>query len=132
MATTSMRLVAFVLCRRGHRACGFQGQPGAGLPGETDITGKSLHLCEFQYFPDVRMGVSQRGDRTGGLPDLAGRQYYLCEQFAHYLTHREGEVPGDDNADEKERMDLYAGSYVARLVEVLGEDFPGVWGHGRG
>lgn len=54
------------------------------------------------------------------------------QQFAHYLSHPEDEAPaaviGDDKADAQERMDLYAGSYVARLIEVLGEDFPGVWG----
>ncbi len=56
----------------------------------------------------------------------------LQQQFAAYLTTREQEPPaavkGDDKAAARERMDLYAGAYVSRLAEVMGEDFPGVWG----
>jgi len=56
----------------------------------------------------------------------------LQQEFASYLTRRGQGAPdavqGDANAGPGERMDLYAGAYVSRLAEVLGEDFPGVWG----
>lgn len=56
----------------------------------------------------------------------------LQQQFAAYLTRQNADAPdaviGDDKADAAERMDLYAGAYRSRLTEVLGEDFPGVWG----
>lgn len=56
----------------------------------------------------------------------------LQQQFASCLTMRgedpPGAVKGDDKAGARERMDLYAGAYVSRLAEVMGEDFPGVWG----
>lgn len=53
-------------------------------------------------------------------------------QFAAYLKGDAETVPesviGDDKADARERMDLYAGAYRARLVDTLGVDFPGLWG----
>ena len=56
----------------------------------------------------------------------------LQQEFAAYLTSRRKEAPdlvqGDARADPRERMDLYAGAYLSRLAEVLGEDFPGLWG----
>jgi hypothetical protein len=55
----------------------------------------------------------------------------LQQRFADYLHGGGGDVPatviGDDNADARERMDLYAGAYRARLVDSLGVDFPGLW-----
>jgi len=55
----------------------------------------------------------------------------LQQGFAAYLTGEEEAVPeavvGDDNADARERMDLYAGAYRARLVDSLGVDYPGLW-----
>ncbi|WP_456446666.1 HvfC/BufC N-terminal domain-containing protein [Thiolapillus sp.] len=55
----------------------------------------------------------------------------LQHAFGNYLTGADTTVPatvaGDDKADAKERMDLYAGAYRARLVESLGVDFPGLW-----
>ncbi|BAO45279.1 HvfC/BufC N-terminal domain-containing protein [Thiolapillus brandeum] len=51
--------------------------------------------------------------------------------FAGYLTGLDETVPAtiasDEKADAQERMDLYAGAYRARLVDSLGEDFPGLW-----
>ena len=56
----------------------------------------------------------------------------LQEAFARYLGTRQGEAPrlivGDEKAGAEERMDLYAGAYVTRLMEVLEEHFPGLWG----
>ncbi len=56
----------------------------------------------------------------------------LQHAFARYLVEREGEVTslilGDEKADAKERMDLYAGAYVTRLIEALENHYPGLWG----
>jgi hypothetical protein len=56
----------------------------------------------------------------------------LQNVFVQYLTGSTKTLPasvvGDDRADARERMDLYAGAYCARLVESLGVDFPGLWG----
>jgi hypothetical protein len=55
----------------------------------------------------------------------------LQQMFGGYLTGASNSVPvsviGDDKADARERMDLYAGAYRARLVDSLGVDFPGLW-----
>lgn len=55
----------------------------------------------------------------------------LQQRFGAYLTDDTDSLPanvlGDDKADAKERMDLYAGAYRARLVDSLGVDFPGLW-----
>ncbi len=55
----------------------------------------------------------------------------LQHAFGNYLTGADTTVPrnvaGDDKADLKERMDLYAGAYRARLAESLGVDFPCLW-----
>ncbi len=51
-------------------------------------------------------------------------------RFSEFLLQGQGitdNVIGDDNADALERMELYAGAYRARLVEVLGNDFSGLW-----
>ncbi len=52
--------------------------------------------------------------------------------FARYLTERRGEAPslivGDEKADAEERMDLYAGAYVTRLIEALENHYAGLWG----
>ncbi len=56
----------------------------------------------------------------------------LQQTFGGYLTGSSDMLPanvaGDARADARERMDLYAGAYRARLVESLGVDFPGLWG----
>ena len=56
----------------------------------------------------------------------------LQRAFAHYLLREQGDitlqVAGDDKASAEERMALYAGAYRARLIETLGNDFPGLWG----
>ena len=56
----------------------------------------------------------------------------LQHAFGGYLTGASEVIPpgvaGDDRADARERMELYAGAYRARLVESLGVDFPGLWG----
>ena len=56
----------------------------------------------------------------------------LQQRFAAYLLGAEdsivpASVVGDDKADARERMDLYAGAYRARLVDSLGVDYPGLW-----
>lgn len=63
---------------------------------------------------------------------MSHRLPVLQQVFAHYLVRREGEatalIRGDEKADARERMDLYAGAYLARLVEVLEDHYPGLWG----
>ncbi len=52
--------------------------------------------------------------------------------FARYLVAREGEatslILGDEKADAKARMDLYADACIARLVEALEHHYPGLRG----
>ncbi len=54
------------------------------------------------------------------------------QAFARYLLQQDGEatllIQGDQKAGARERMDLYSGAYLARLIEVLGEHYPGLWG----
>ncbi len=55
----------------------------------------------------------------------------LQHAFGNYLTGADttvhGTVAEDDKADLKECMDLYAGTYRARMAESLGVDFPCLW-----
>ncbi len=56
----------------------------------------------------------------------------LQQAFARYLRLRDGEaadlVLGDEKADAQERLDLYAGAYVTRLIEALENHYAGLWG----
>jgi len=58
----------------------------------------------------------------------------LQRSFSEYLfAPREGAaiadaIVGDDKGGAEERLALYGDSYVLRLIEVLGVDFPGVHG----
>ncbi|RTZ73322.1 MAG: DUF2063 domain-containing protein [Gammaproteobacteria bacterium] len=56
----------------------------------------------------------------------------LQRAFARYLRLRDGEatglILGDERADAQERLDLYAGAYVTRLVEALENHYAGLWG----
>ena len=72
------------------------------------------------------------GHRLAGVERVMKGLRDLQQRFAAYLLGAEdsivpASVVGDDKADARERMDLYAGAYRARLVGSLGVDYPGLW-----